>query len=69
MLILGLKHEDSILLIDQDTKAELGSVTIIKPRRPGSSKVLLGFDFPKSIQIVRGELTNLGKETSNGGNR
>ena len=52
MLILTLKYEDSINLFNSNTGDKIGTLKRIKPRMP-NEKLLIGFDVPKYIRIVR----------------
>lgn len=61
MLVLKLRQGDQISLIDHSKNVELGSIKRIETDRSG---ILLGFDFPKSIQILRKSLFSKG--TTNG---
>jgi len=56
MLILGIGEGESITLTDTDASAVIGIIRRIKPLREDTSEILLGFDFPKKICIVRDTL-------------
>lgn len=60
MLILKLRQGDQISLIDHSKNVELGSIKRIETNK---GEILFGFDFPKSIQILRKSL--FGKDTTN----
>ena len=62
MLVLELRETDSISLIENATGEEIGHIKRIRPHGASHNKVLLGFDFNKSIQITRESLIN-GKES------
>ena len=61
MLVLKLRQGEQISLIDHSKNVELGSIKRIETNR---GETLFGFDFPKSIQILRGSL--IGKDTKDG---
>jgi carbon storage regulator CsrA len=52
MLVLSRKTGESVVLRDENGK-EIGSVIVV---RIGPNNTRLGFEFPKHIAIVRGEL-------------
>lgn len=64
MLVLELGPTDSVSLIDTTSGAELGVIKRITPRPSSPNKCLLGFDFPKTIQITRQNLIG-GKDNLN----
>jgi len=66
VLVLGLKDGDSVRLIDESKNLEIGVVKRIQPRRPIPDVVLIGFDFPDEVRIVRDSLVVAGKDTPNG---
>ena len=61
MLFLEIRVGESVTMINTVEGSELGKIVRIKPHRTNGNKLLLGFDFPQSIQIVRGSLM-AGKE-------
>ena len=61
MLVLKLRSGDQISLIDHPKNIELGTIKRIETSR---GETLFGFDFPKSIQILRKSL--FGKDAANG---
>ena len=54
MLVLSRKTRETVILRDENGK-EIGTVVVV---RIGPNNVRLGFEFPKHIGIVRGELTD-----------
>ncbi len=63
MLILELRKGEGVVLIDQEKAAELGTIKRLRPADSESpNKYLLGFDFPKTIQIIRESLIKDRKE-------
>ena len=55
MLVLTLKTNRRAALIDTPANRFLGWVSLCE-RVTGHNQVMFGFDFPKTIQIIREEL-------------
>lgn len=66
MLVLQVNLGETIKFIDAANGKELGEITRLKPKPQYPNEVLLGFEFPPEIKILRNSLITGSKDSQDG---